>query len=113
MREVTDVSIAELKQMAETFDGELVKGVVDTAQGRLVLDMDLHVDGEQFLLKSGSEQTSLWGINLHPDVVGSDEFVEFDSMINIRPRQNNRSRGVEDPEIRQLIIDVVTKVIHQ
>jgi hypothetical protein len=39
------------------------------------------------------------------------DMVEFDSMINIRPRQNNRSRGVEDPEMRVRIIAIVRELV--
>jgi hypothetical protein len=40
-----------------------------------------------------------------------DEFIEFDSLINIRPSQNNKSRDVQNPEIRKKIIDIVSKRI--
>lgn len=45
-----------------------------------------------------------------PDMVG-DDFVEFDSMINIRPAQGNRSRGVDDLEIRRKIVAIVDRVV--
>jgi hypothetical protein len=71
--------------MAEKIFGNLVKGVKDIRQDILVLDADLYVDQEGYLLNKGSAQEDLWGINLHPDLYGIDDFVEFDSMINIRP----------------------------
>jgi hypothetical protein len=86
--------------------------VVDVAKARLVVDMDLHVEGEQFLLWSGSLQEDIWGINLHPRDFGTPSFLEFDSLINIRPRQN-RSRGVDDPSLRQRIIDLASGVVHE
>ncbi|MGH7380802.1 MAG: DUF5674 family protein [Candidatus Methylomirabilales bacterium] len=49
-------------------------------------------------------------VNLYPDRVGADR-IEFDSMINIRPSQGNRSRSVEDPALRQQIVNVVTGLI--
>ena len=63
-----------------------------------------------FLLSKESNQDSLWGINLYPEDPGED-FIEFDSMINIRPRQNNRSRDVENPAIRAKITEVVNQWI--
>ena len=105
------VTVAELQEMAEPFAGELVKGVVDVAKGTLILDMELHVDGEQLLLSEGSRQANLWGINLRPQSFGTDEFVEFDSTINVRPRQENRSRYVEDAAIREQILQIVAKVV--
>lgn len=52
------------------------------------------------MLTLGGEQTDLWGINLYPKMEGED-FIEFDSLINIRPYQGNRSRDVQDPIIRK------------
>jgi len=63
------------------------------------------------LLKQGSQQADLWGINLWPEFIGTERFVEFDSMVNIRPMQNNRSRGVDDPDIRQTILDIVAEKV--
>ena len=99
-----------LKNSEVVFDECMVKGVVDVDKGLLAIDAQLHADLEQLLLENGSLQDSLWGINLYPEDEGED-FIEFDSMINIRPRQNNRTRGVENPEIRQKIIEVVQRWI--
>lgn len=98
---------AELKPMEERMFGNFVKGVVDIEKKILALDAEMHADLEQFLLENGSEQKNLWGINFYSEMTG-DDFVEFDSMINVRPSQNNRSRGVDDPEIRKKILEVVS-----
>ncbi len=101
MKSVDTLSISELAQMAGNMFGNLVKAVVDVDQNLLVIDAELHADQEQFLLENGSKQANLWGINLYPEKFGTDEFIEFDSMINIRPKQNNRSRDVEDKALRR------------
>jgi len=88
----------------------MVKGVVDVQRGLLALDAQLHSDLESLLLRDGSAQANLWGINLYHEISG-DDFIEFDSMINIRPRQNNRSRGVEDPTVREQIINITRKLV--
>ena len=62
-------------------------------------------------MRNGSKQENLWGINLYPDFFGQDDFIEFDSMINLRPWQNNRSRGVEDKEIKKRIVEIVNKLV--
>jgi len=67
-------------------------------------------DEEQVLLDDGSRQTDLWGINLYPGD-DSEDWIEFDSMINIRPGQKNRSRGVEDPAMRTRIRAIVGELI--
>ena len=64
------------------------------------------------MLDNGSRQEDLWGINLYPNRFGTLDFIEYDSLINIRPRQNNRSRYVESPEIRAKIEEIVNEAIH-
>ena len=98
----------DLRQMAAKVFGDLVKAVVDTDRELLAVDAELHADLEAVLLQDGSKQSDLWGINLYPDMTG-DQFIEFDSMINMRPSQGNRSRGVEDDARRRRIIAVVEK----
>ncbi len=66
---------------------------------------------ERMLIEQGSKQKNLWGINLHPDKYGSDLFVEFDSMINLRPSQDNPSRSVINPGIRTQITSIVDKLV--
>ncbi|MFH1296208.1 MAG: DUF5674 family protein [Bacteroidota bacterium] len=112
MKEITDMTLAELTEMAESMYGNMVKAVVDLNRDILVVDAELHVDQEQYLLEQGSQQQDLWGINLYPQSYGSDAFIEFDSMINIRPRQQNMSRGVEDEETRKKIIALVERKVH-
>ncbi len=101
---------SELRKMAQNMFGDLVKAVVDVEKKILVVDAELHADQEAFLLENGSKPQNLWGINLYPDKKGIN-FIEFDSMINLRPSQNNRSRGVDDPEIQERIIKIVNSKI--
>ena len=104
-----EITKNELFAEAEVvFGGEMVKGVVDVKRELVAVDAELHADLERLLLENGSEQENLWGVNFW----NSDEdFVEFDSMINIRPSQNNRSRYVENEKIREKIIEIVEKWI--
>ena len=106
------VTLAELGQMASAGFGNMVKAVVDVDQELLAVDAELHSDLEALLLDNGSKQRGLWGINLYPEVKG-DDFVEFDSMINMRPSQGNRSRGVDSPEIRKKIMEVVFEKVER
>lgn len=102
----------ELKTMALNYFGDMVKAVADINRKILCVDAELHADMEQYLLSTGSRQSDLWGINLYPDEIG-DDFIEFDSMINIRPYDNNRSRDVESQEIKNRIIEIVNKKIER
>jgi Protein of unknown function (DUF5674) len=111
MQEVNKISVSELSTMAQGMYGNMVKAVVDLEGGKMIVNAEMHVDGEELLLKSGSKQKNLWGINLYPDKFNTDEFIEFDSMINIRPSQRNNSRSVEDEDTRKAIFDLVLKKV--
>jgi hypothetical protein len=113
MKQVDKISVKELQEMSEKmFDG-IVKADVDVAKGIVVVDMPMHVEGEAYLMEKGSQQNDLWGINLHPEEYGTEDFVEFDSMINIRPSQGNPSKDVLDETIRQKIVAIVGKVVYE
>jgi len=107
------ISIDELRSMQKRMSEPLVKGVVDVERRLLVVDAGLHSDEELYLLDNGSNQNDLWGINLWPESYGTDDFIEYDSMINIRPAQNNRSRGVDDPKTRLLIKEIVAEKVYE
>lgn len=106
----TPITVDQLKQIAAGNFGDMVKAVVDVELRIMALGGGLHSDEEALLLQRGSEQLHLWGINIYPDRTRL-EWIEFDSLINVRPRQNNRSRGVEDAVRRQLITDIVNTLI--
>lgn len=90
--------------------GPMIKGVVDVKRELLGIDAQMHSDIEKLLLDNGSRQEDLWGINLYPE---DEDFIEFDSLINIRPRQGNASRSVEDLKIQEKLRKVVEKWIKQ
>jgi hypothetical protein len=104
------ISPGELKVMAEGRFGNLVKAVVDAERGIMAVDGELHADEEALLLEYGSRLENLWGINLYPELEGPER-IEFDSVLNIRPSQGNLSRGVDDPVIRERIVQAVTELL--
>ncbi len=104
------LELKRLREMATNTFGNLVKAVVDVDKELLAVDAELHSDLEALLLENSSKQKNLWGINLYPDIEGED-FIEFDSLINMRPSQGNRNRGVEDIELRKKIIGIIDKRI--
>jgi hypothetical protein len=98
--------------MAQNMFGNMVKAVVDVEREVMALDAELHADEEAALLEDSSRQENLWGINIYPELARNDpNFVEFDSMINLRPSQGNRSRGVENAETREKILSIVEKLV--
>lgn len=105
------ISRAELKKMASERYGTLVKAVVDVEKGIMALGGELHADEETALIeKENSSREYTWGINLYPDKE-EDEWIEFDSMVNIKPSLGNRSRDVEDPETREKIKMIINRLV--
>jgi len=104
------ITRAYLSSLAEAQFGDMVKGVVDVERRVMAIGGELHADEEAALIEDGSAQTHLWGINLYPAERG-DTWIEFDSMINVRPSQGNRSRGVDDNALRDRIRQVVDGLV--
>ncbi|OIN96032.1 hypothetical protein AUJ66_07515 [Candidatus Desantisbacteria bacterium CG1_02_38_46] len=106
------IKLCELREIAQNMFGNFVKAVVDMDKELIAFGGELHSDEEEALLEDGSKQENLWGINIYPDKSG-DEFIEFDSMINIKPSKGNRSRGVDDPKIKEKIIRIVNSLVEK
>ena len=104
------IEIKELIKIAEEGFGDLVKAVVDIEKEIMAIGGELHADGEALLLSLGSKQEHLWGINFYPQKQ-DEELIEFDSVINLKPAQGNRSRGIEDPQIQKGIKEIVERLI--
>ena len=104
------ISRAELASAATLGFGDMIKAVVDVTRGIMAVGAELHADEESALLDDGSIQTDLWGINLYPSESG-EGWLEFDSMINVRPAQGNRSRGVDDATMRERILRTVSDLV--
>lgn len=101
------ISRAELQTVADERFGDLVKAAVDIKTGVVVLGTEMHADAEVELIeKYGSARENVWGINLYP--AESDDFIEFDSMINIKPTQGNRTRDVASAEVRKSILNIIS-----
>ena len=101
---------AELRRLVQAFFSDMVKVVVDVRRGRAAVGGELHADGEQVLLEEGSEQADLWGVNYYPGR-GPEKCIQFTAMINIRPEDGNAGMEIQDPEVRRLVRDVVSRVL--
>jgi len=101
----------KLQEMAQSRFGDLIKAVVDVEKEIMAVGMELHSDGEVMLAEQeGSKREYTWGINLYP-LKPKEEWIELDSLINIKPAYGNRSRGVENPETREKIKKIVSKLV--
>ena len=106
----TPVPLSVVIDVARGRFGDMSKAAVDIRRRVMALGGELHSDEEALLLEDGSVQADVWGINIYPAETG-DDWIEFDSMINVRPSANNRSRGVEDPALRARIRQVVDSLV--
>lgn len=97
----------QIEQMAETYVGLMIKLAVDVEQEILAGGGELHADCEQTLLENGSLQENVWGADWYPEV----RRVGFESLINIRPRQQNRSMEIKDPVLREKIEIIVRNLL--
>ena len=106
------ISLQELKIMARNTFGHLVKAVVDVEAEIMAVDGELHSDEETLLLQQGCRQKNLWGINFYPEIKG-DDWLEFDSMINLRPSENNFTRGIDNPQLKKRITQIVNRLVEK
>ncbi len=105
------IGMDEVKALAHEQYQDIIKAVVDVEQEIMGIGGELHVDIQSLLVeKEGSKGADTWGINLYLDKTG-DDFIEFDSMINLKPNSGNRSRDVEDEEIKKKIREIVGKLV--
>lgn len=96
----------EIRKMAEDFDG-YIKVVVDVDKGILAGGGERHVDCEQLLLKEGCKQSNLWGGGLDLET----KEIDYNSIINLRPNQDNPSRDILSTEIRQKFDKIVKNLL--
>ena len=99
---------AEINEMLLSL-GEYIKLAVDVDQGILAGGGAMHADCESELLDNGSTQEDIWGADWYP----ASQEVAYESLINIRPLQGNRSLEVKDPVLRERIRNIVTKLLEQ
>lgn len=104
------VSHQELAELVVVGFGDMVKLVVDVERTVVALGGQMHADGEQVLLESGSRQADLWGANYFPGR-GESDSIEFTSLIKIRPGQGNRSMEVQDPELRERMRAIIVALV--
>ncbi|HNU96645.1 MAG TPA: DUF5674 family protein [Candidatus Portnoybacteria bacterium] len=105
------ITIDELKEMSKKMFGGLVKVVVDVEREIIVVGGELHSDEQGVLIESGSKYENTWGINIYPEMFGQDNWIEFDSMINLKPLLDCRTRGVENKQIQEKIIQIINKFV--
>lgn len=96
----------QMQQMLESL-GIYLKLAVDVEQNILAGGGELHYECEEALLEKGSTQSNVWGANWYPYT----QMIEYESIINIRPRDNNRAMEVQNHKIREKIREIVQNLL--
>ncbi|PIU99217.1 hypothetical protein COS59_00965 [Candidatus Wolfebacteria bacterium CG03_land_8_20_14_0_80_36_15] len=84
----------------------MTKLVVDIKQEIIAIGCELHIDCVDELIQDGSKYSSLWGANIYPD-----KKIDFVSLINIRPKENNRSMEIQDEKIKEKVKNIIEKLL--
>lgn len=103
-----EITKPELRRMAEEIFGDMVKGTADITKDTMALGGEMHIDSNQLLLDTGSEQQNVWGFNIYPDQP-VESWIEYNSLVNIKPVLGNRSPDILDASVREKIKDIVLK----
>jgi len=97
---------AQIQEMLQEYEG-MIKIVVDVRRRFLSGGGEMHADCESILLDDGSEQDDLWGANWYPN----EQRIEFESLINIRPRLGNRNILIQDENLRKHVESVIRELL--
>ena len=96
----------QVQEMLQEYES-MIKIVVDIRKHLLSGGGEMHVDCETALLDDGSEQDDLWGANWYPN----EQRIEFEALINIRPRLGNRSIVIQDESLRRQVESVTREIL--
>ncbi|HLO16502.1 MAG TPA: DUF5674 family protein [Anaerolineales bacterium] len=97
---------SQIQEMLERYES-MIKIVVDVRRRVLSGGGEMHADCESILLDDGSEQDDLWGANWYPN----EQRIEFESLINIRPRLGNRSILIQDENLRRQVEAITHEIL--
>lgn len=104
------IAESELREIAKDFYGEMVKGVVDIEREIIALGGEYHMDANNKLIENGSRQQNVWGFNWYFDKNGNER-IEYVSLINIRPKQNNKTMEVQNVSLRDKMKAIILKYL--
>lgn len=104
------ISLDELRELAKEYYVDMVKGVVDIEHGVAAFGGEYHMDANVKILEHGSKQVDVWGFNVYPDRP-QKEWIEYTSLINIRPQAGNRTMEVGNEEIRKKMKEIIDSKI--
>lgn len=106
----TPITRGQALEIGKPWYADMVKGVVDIEQGVIALGGEYHMDANVVLMTHGSAQDKVWGFNIYPDQHDAS-WIEFTSLINIRPAVGNRGMFVESEEIQKAMRAIIERLI--
>ena len=105
-----NITIDELKKIAKVYYVSMIKGVVDIDKEIIAFGGEYHIDANNILLENGSDQSDLWGFNIVFDK-SVESWIEYTSLINIRPLAKNFDMEVQDISIRNRMKEIINSKI--
>lgn len=96
----------EIKEMLKILQ-DYIKVAVDISKGILAGGGVMHADCEAVLIEDGSRQADIWGANWYPQT----KKLEYEALINIRPRANNHGMLIQDPHIQSCVERIVRELL--
>ncbi len=106
------ITVNNLREMTKKVKVNFIKVVVDPQRKIMAIDAPMHADLKAALLKDGSCEQNLWGVNIYPELNPQNpDFIKFNSMINLKPSQGNHSYGVEGVQLRKVIRSAIKRLI--
>lgn len=107
-----NINIEELTNLSKETYYPMIKGVVDIENEIIAFGGEYHMDANNVLLEQGYTQNNIWGFNVYLDKINDKEnWIEYMSLINIRPLQNNLDMEIQNQEIRDSVKNIVNKKI--
>jgi hypothetical protein len=104
------INLEDLKRLAQTFYVSMIKGVVDIEKNIVAFGGEYHMDANVLLIENGSKQKDIWGFNLYFDKP-RENWIEYTSLVNIRPAVNNLDMEVQDEEIKERMREIINSKI--
>jgi len=104
------IPLVEVEELAKDTYTTMIKGVVDIEKAIIALGGEYHIDANNKLTEMGSKQPDIWGFNIQFDKIG-DEWLQYTSLINIRPAVGNRGMLVKDQRIQKRMREIIESLI--
>lgn len=96
----------EVREMLEVYQ-DYIKLAVDVERNVLSGGGILHADCDAILLEDGSNNDNVWGADWYPFT----QKLEYEAMLNIRPRLGNRSMYLQNPLLRDKIATIADNLL--